>query len=176
MSIASKLLMCVCAGGTGAAIVPVSKAVRQSVAPRQAIARKAPTAPIALAAVPCIPTVAGGEIGPGLAGLGGISPLLPLASADLAPSIAGPSQLGSLGEIGDILAGSSGFAAGGNAGGGAGGGSGGGGGTGGGGGGLPPVSSNAPEPTSWVLMIGGFGVLGGAMRYVRRSRSANPTA
>ncbi|TRW15175.1 PEP-CTERM sorting domain-containing protein [Glacieibacterium frigidum] len=29
------------------------------------------------------------------------------------------------------------------------------------------MSSNAPEPTTWALMIGGFGLAGGAMRYRR---------
>lgn len=174
-SIASKLLMCVCAGGTGAAIVPVSKAVRNQSAPRHAAApkRAAPMA-VAAAAAPCAPVVADAGLTPSLAGLGGISPLLTLDSAPSAISPAG-SLLGRPGDIGDILAssGSGGFAPGSGGSVGGGGGGGGGGGTGDGGtgpgGGLPPVASNAPEPTSWALMIGGFGLLGGAMRYTRRA-------
>lgn len=169
-SVASKLLMCVCAGGTGAAIVPVSKAVRHQVAPRHAAApKRAAPMTVAAAVAPCAPVIADGGLTPSLAGLGGLSPMLSLDSTPVGLASPGP-QLGSIGEIGDIIASTAGggFTAGG---GGIGGGGGGGGGVpgGGGGGGLPPVASNAPEPTSWALMIGGFGLLGGAMRYNRRA-------
>ena len=168
-SLASKLLMCVCAGGTGAAIVPVSKAVRHQVAPRHATVKRVAAAPMAVAAAPCVPIVVGNALTP--VGLDALSPMLALDSAPpMLTSAIGP-QLETLGEVGDILAinGGIGSTSGG-------GGGGGGGGIGGGGGapngGLPPDASNAPEPTSWALMIGGFGLLGGAMRYSRRHTTA----
>lgn len=68
--------------------------------------------------------------------------------------------------------------------------SGGGGGTGGGGGGgsgvlpddgttivtppdsVPPVISAVPEPMTWVMMVGGFAIAGGALRWQRRRSAA----
>ena len=152
--------MCVCAGGTGAAIVPVTKAVRHQTA-RQAVPRRVAPAPLAVAAVPCIPVFAGDALAPDLGGLASLSPLPGLErEAFGAPS---GSALGTLGGVGDVLASTSGVLSGGGGAGGGGGGA-----SGSPGGSLPPVASNAPEPTSWVLMIGGFGLLGGAMRYYRR--------
>jgi hypothetical protein len=35
-----------------------------------------------------------------------------------------------------------------------------------------PVSSSAPEPVSWAMMVGGFGFVGGVLRSARRKTSA----
>ena len=172
--------MCVCAGGTGASVVPVTRAIREHRAPTHAVARRAPPLALAAAAVPCLPTIADGALAPALAGIAGLSPLLTLDAPASPVSTSGiATRLGTLGAVGDALASSGGgfgtAPAGGGGGGGGGGGSGGGGsapGTGGatpGSGGIIPSVSNAPEPTSWLLMIGGFGVLGGAMRYARKA-------
>lgn len=162
-TVASKLLMCVCAGTTGAAVVPAAKAVRHQLSPKRTVARPAvqrvAAAPpvIAAAAVPCLPDVAGSA-----SGIDGLALTLPGIETPL-PGTAGPSRLSVPGEVGELLsgAGGGGFAGGG-----------------GGGGGLvppgtppvagPPSSSNAPEPAAWALMIIGFGALGGAMRWARR--------
>jgi hypothetical protein len=38
--------------------------------------------------------------------------------------------------------------------------------------GAAPIQSAVPEPATWAMMIGGFGLVGGAMRSARRRRSA----
>ncbi len=163
---AAKLLMCVCAGGTGAAVVPASQAIKHRLSPRHAVYRPTPAAtaiPAALASsVPCAPTLAAAPLGtpPGLTGLASGLPGI----EGLSPPVEGISFNGnpvSPSTIGEALAASSGGAL-------IGGGTGGGGG--GGGGGtpiLPPAPSSAPEPTSWALMISGFGFAGAALRYRR---------
>lgn len=36
-----------------------------------------------------------------------------------------------------------------------------------------PVAAPVPEPTTWAMMIGGFGAVGGAMRYRRRKTTVS---
>jgi hypothetical protein len=164
--------MCVCAAGTGAAIVPVSHAVKQHFAPKRAVhrvARPAEVAGPALASTSdCLPAASlrGPDLGDGTTG--GIQAL----NGPVLPPIAGteggltPVQFGS-GDGGGGGGGGFGPGTPGGGGGTPGGGTPGGGTPGGGtpGTGLPPISSNAPEPTSWALMISGFGLVGAAMRY-----------
>ena len=160
--------MCVCAGGTGASVVPATKAIREFRSPTQAVARRAPPLAMAAAAVPCLPTIADAAQAPALAGIAGLSPLLtPDGPSSPIFSTGDGARLGTLGSVGDTLA-ASGGGFGTPPGLGSGGGGGGGGGAPGSGGGIPNVS-NAPGPTSWALMIGGFGLLGGAMRYARKT-------
>lgn len=158
----SKLTMCVCAAGTGAAVLPVTHAVHRAFAPQHArhhAPRPAIAAIPASATVDCIPAAAALPLagGPGGGGSGFAPGTTALAAAG---DVAFPSRVGGFGD---------------GSGGGFGGGGGGSGGVGGGGGGgttTPPdvpSTSNAPEPASWALMVTGFGVLGGAMRYGRAS-------
>ncbi len=170
----SKLTMCVCAAGTGAAVVPVAQSVRHHYAPKRHAVHRVARPPVAAApalasATPdCPPGV--GVAGPGLGdgSTGGLTALTgPVQASPGSSGGAGgftPVFLGS--EDSDLEGGGGGF--GGN-GGGIGGGGGGQPGPGNGGGtpgnGNPPVSSNAPEPTTWVLMISGFGLVGAALRY-----------
>jgi hypothetical protein len=37
----------------------------------------------------------------------------------------------------------------------------------------PPVGSAVPEPATWAMMIGGFGMVGGSMRYRRRKTTVS---
>ena len=170
---AAKLLMCVCAGGTGAAVVPAATAIHHRISPRHAVYHPASSVaraiPASLAsAIPCAPTLAAAPLGTPQGGLTGLSSGLP-GIEGLSPPVQGVSfneNAITPSAIGEALAASSGgplIGSGGDSGGG------GGGGTPinpGGGGGAPPAS-NAPEPTSWALMIAGFGFAGGAMRFRR---------
>jgi len=127
--------------------------------------------PAAVAApLPCGPVLAAASLGSPVGGVGGIQPFdLGVAQPETSgftpvrgfgpPSI-GRSSFGSV-PAGDGGPGGVGGPGNGNP-------------TPGGGNTIPdvPSSSNAPEPTTWVLMIGGFGMLGGAMRYARVARTA----
>jgi hypothetical protein len=168
----AKLLMCVCAGTTGATVVPAIKHGRALLKPRPAVHR-----PVALPvqASPC-PAAAVASSGGGdmpIAGIGGFASLGEAQPIDIA-------TLGSGGALGKSLGGVAfdrGLFP-------------------GAGGGIPPadfgslsstapgpgvppgagagllaatpVTSGAPEPAGWTLMISGFGLLGGAMRWQRR--------
>ena len=168
---AAKLLMCVCAGGTGALVAPVAHRVIHATT-RHAVHRSAPAVARPVAAVPCAPDgIASSALRGTVASLAPLetAPILP-QSTDLAAHLAtGSSPL-------EIVEGGGGFGyAGGGIGGGIGGGVGGGigGGSGAGpgvGGGVVtlPGSSSAPEPQNWALMVAGFGTLGGALRATRR--------
>lgn len=182
----SKLTMCVCAAGTGAAIVPAAHIVQRHLAPHRAVHRVAKTPLIGVATVrpDCLPgvTAASGGGSNGGAGSDGLIPFAP-AMAGTPESGTGGFPFGGFGGAPD---------------GGGGGGFIGGGGFGSGGPGsapgtsLPPgtptapglpsvpvnplnpgmpSASNAPEPASWVLMLVGFGAAGGAIRY-RRTAAA----
>lgn len=173
----SKLTMCVCAAGTGAVIVPAAHVVKRHFSPRPAVHHiaRSPFVQAAAARPDCLPgvTLAGGGLGEGGGG-SGLTTLNPQAIN--APGI--PSR-------GGFPFG--GFNPGDNfGGGGGGGGTSGSGGGGGGGGGVPPgggsdlppggggnppppppIASNAPEPAAWIMMVAGFGLAGGAIRYRR---------
>ena len=175
---AAKLLMCVCAGGTGVAVVPTATAIKHRLSPRHAVFH--PASPVQSAALgqplPCAPTLAAAPIGVPQLGLGGLSSGVPMLEAPAAAAASGFAVNGaalpisadrSTGEALALATGGGTTGGGGtpiSGGGGSGGGSGGGG---SGGGGVLPIPSGAPEPTSWALMITGFGLLGGAMRYRR---------
>lgn len=174
-------MMCVCAAGTGAAIVPAAHVVKRHLAPHRAAVRhvRTPFSDVATVRPDCLPgvTAAGGGLGGG--GGGGLTSLG-------APTLGAPAS------------GSNGFPFGGfsgapdNNGGGGGGAGPGDSGPGGPPSGIPsgpgtpgmpgaplapneplgpgaPSISNAPEPASWVLMVAGFGLAGGAVRYRRTS-------
>lgn len=186
----SKLTMCVCAAGTGAAIIPAAHVVKRHFRPAVHHVARGPLVDAAAARPDCLPgvTLAGGGL-PGGAGGGGGSSL-----TNLAPGAPGGESGGGFpfGGFGPALSGGGGggFPGGGGGGGGSGGGGGGGlpggggtpgggtpgGGVPGGGGGVtppgPPSTSNAPEPAAWVLMVAGFGLAGGAIRYHRVGRGA----
>ncbi len=170
---AAKLLMCVCAGGTGAAVVPASTAIKHRLSPRHAVVRPhtvATAIPAVLAGpVPCAPTLAAAPLGAPDGGLTGLASGLPGIEGLTQPVEGVSFNENNLvpSAIGEALGSSSGGALIGGGGGSGGGGGGSGGGGGGGGGGTPPAPSTAPEPTSWALMIAGFGLAGGAMRYRR---------
>ncbi len=76
----SKLTMCVCAAGTGAAILPAAHVVKRHFSPRPAVHRvvRSPLLDAAAARPDCLPgvTLAGGGLGEG--GGGGMSELSPL--------------------------------------------------------------------------------------------------
>ncbi|GGE03870.1 hypothetical protein GCM10011529_07900 [Polymorphobacter glacialis] len=172
---AAKLLMCVCAGSTGAAVVPAAQKVRSAMKPRPAVHRIVSNpGPVAAAiGVPCV-QVAGV---PGGAGGGAVG-------------------LGDAGSVFLATPGDNGMGGGGISGGRGGGFDGGSGGGGGGFGnvgfqpgtpgqpivsppppgapGVPalPESSPTPEPAVWAMSIIGFGVVGGAMRWQRRPVTA----
>ncbi len=38
---------------------------------------------------------------------------------------------------------------------------------------LNPVTGAVPEPATWAMMIGGFGMVGGAMRRTRRKQKVS---
>ncbi len=174
----SKLTMCVCAAGTGAALVPTAHAVQRHLGPhaRPAVHRAA-TAPHiaapALTSTDCPPAVAlldgglGGASGAALTGTG-VQPV----SSDGFPFGPGGSDAGGGGFFpgGGFGGGFGGSGGGSDVGGGGLPGGSGGGMPGGGGGGTPPSASNAPEPASWALMVAGFAVAGGVMR--ARTRAA----
>ena len=162
----AKLLMCVCAGGTGAAIVPAAKAIHNKISPRQAVVQKA-----VAQVVPCEPIFTAGP--PlGVPDLGFSAPGEALPAIGTEAAVSSPAGYG--GNRPGLAFGGGGGGGGGFISGGGGGGSGGsGGGTPGGGGTPPPTgSSNAPEPAAWAMMITGFGLLGGTMRYVRNRNTA----
>lgn len=154
---AAKLLMCICAGSTGAVMVPATQKVRAAMKPRPAVHRvaaRATSAANSIAAVPCtaLTSIALGDGSTGLASVG-------FTNLDGGDAVSSP-----------------GFATGvpGSAG------------TGGGGGGgtllplaVPPAgqpslpnTSSAPEVTTWSMMVVGAGVVGGTMRWRRREQTA----
>lgn len=176
--------MCVCPVlAAPPAILAVHKPARHAVARvLQRTAARLDDRPLAivqpqLAELPCVPILADTG-GGGVPGLGGFAP----GGLGL-PTLAGPAtQIAQVapGPFGGFFSGGGG-GGGGNFGGG-GGGSGGGGGLGGSGGGggsggagsapgLPVPGSGGtsngtvPEPAAWALMITGFGLIGGVMRF-----------
>lgn len=171
---AAKLLMCVCAGSTGAAIIPVAHKARSLMRPRPAVHRSVAAKPIAAAALPCIPA----SVAPAIAGGGGeeLAPSALTAFSQGPDAAAGPGGRGASSSV--PFDDDGGFLLGGGRSAGTIGGGGGGGGIGGAPGapGLPasppvtatPTVSAAPEPTSWVLMVTGFGLVGGGLRWHRR--------
>jgi hypothetical protein len=180
---AAKLLMCVCAGSTGAVMVPVAHKARAAYA-RPAVHRAMVRAPAAaaasaIAAVPCVPLASGG-------GAGGLPAALPLAppAADLgmfSPADARGAGGFARGGGGNGISGGGGFsdygpaadmsgplpggvAPGGGIVDGIGGGIGGGTETPG-----PVVTpATVPEPAGWAMLISGFTMIGGGLRWQRR--------
>ena len=140
--------MCVCAGTTGAAIVPVAHKARAAMRPHHAVHQRA-SAP-AMAA-PCLDVPAL----PAIAALPEVGTVPALADAMAAPQSPWSTARG----------GRAGFAGGAAS-------------LGGGGGGgsaptptvLPPAPTPGavPEPVSWAMMITGFGVVGSVLRWQRR--------
>ena len=168
---AAKLLMCVCAGSTGAVMVPAVHKARAAMH-RPAVHRAAvhqASAPGAALAVPCVPIASGapgGGLGGGIDGLPTESGLS-VISGPAGNSLGG----GGFGPGPDYGPGGSLDSAGGGSFPGGGGGGGIGGGVGGGTPGVPvvtPITGTVPEPASWAMMIGGFATVGGAMRWQRR--------
>jgi hypothetical protein len=168
---AAKLLMCVCAGSTGAVIVPAVHKARAAMH-RPAVHRAAvhhASTPGAALAVPCVP-IAGGAPGDGGIG-GGIGGLptesgLAMIGGPAANSIGGGFGPGPDYGPGGSVASGDGMFPGGGGGGSVGGG------VGGGTPGVPvvtPIAGTVPEPASWAMMIGGFATVGGATRWQRRS-------
>ena len=180
----SKLTMCVCAAGTGAVVMPAAHIVQRHLAPHRAVVHRAVRAPLVdVAAVrpDCLPGVAAASGGGNEGGGGGDGLAL------FAPAVAGAAVSGT----GGFPFGGFGGAPGSGGGGGFnGGGQPGEEGPGGTAPGMPlppgmpttpglpsvpvnpsspsiPSTSNAPEPASWVLMVAGFGAVGGAIRYRR---------
>ncbi len=162
----AKLLMCVCAGGTGALVAPVAHRAIHAIAPHRSHAAVHRVAAPAVA-VPCEP-------------VGGLAMAPPLGGPNLLSPLEAPGALaqptGNAGAAGESFASFGGFGIGGAgplSGGGGGGGGGGGapGGGGSGGGGIVPLpgGSSAPEPQNWALMLTGFGSIGAVMRSARRA-------
>ncbi len=172
----AKLLMCVCAGSTGAVVVPAVNRARAAIH-RPAVHRAAaarPAAAVLAQAAPCL------EIS------GGVPVLLPITDMPAEAGGGGLGQLagggGGFGGYGGDYGGGSGGGGGGYGGGpGGGGGIPGGGGPGGGGGGpdgpgipvITPISAAVPDVANWALMISGFTGIGGAMRWQRRGVAAS---
>ena len=145
--------MCVCAGSTGAAMVPVANKVRAAIKPRPAVHRPvAGSVAAAQAPTPCLPfdeavTSAGlaGEQPPAFSTL---SPAASDFAAQGSPYTSlggggfdtGPGLLGAIGGGGSDV-----------------------------GGGIPalPITNAVPEPATWAMMIAGVGIVGGAMRWRR---------
>lgn len=167
--LAAKLLMCVCAGGTGAAILPAVHHFRHASRPLVHHAVAAATVPCAVipvavvAALPDLPVAGGPD---------GLRQSVSIAGFDTQASGLRGGNYGRAGGAPLYVSDSSGVYAGG------GGGPGvypGGGGppvgipvTGGGIGSEVPPASELPDAASWAMMIAGFGVVGGSMRYSRR--------
>ena len=175
MTLAAKAALCVCPTimlGTAAVSVPKARqAVHKATASKASVPNKSGkriSTPQKFAALslPCPPAFVG--LSPALVGAGlGLALDGPgLLSDSLTPLPTGGSG-GSFG--GGVIVASSG------GGGGAGGGGGGGAGGGSSGGGIspgvdpPPIPGAVPEPGSWMLMIGGFAIVGGALRRRRRN-------
>jgi hypothetical protein len=150
---AAKLLMCVCAGSTGAVMVPAAHKVRAAIRPRPAI-HSAPAHNTAIAAVPCaaMPQIALGDGLPGLSpnGFGVLDDNIALTPAGF------PVGAGAIGNAGaaaspalpppplrpeNLLP-------------------------------SPPVTSPAPEVSTWSMMVVGASVVGGAIRWRRREQTA----
>ena len=172
---AAKLLMCVCAGSTGAVMVPAAHKVRAAFN-RPAVHRAVANGPArraaasAIAAAPCVPLASAG-------GAGGLPGTIPLETpvADLGSfgqrTLAGGNGIGAgsgRGSIGD--GGFSVFGPGADFSGALPGG------LGNPGGGvispgtvLTPTSGSVPEPAGWAMMITGFSITGIASRWQRRA-------
>ncbi len=173
---AAKLLMCVCAGSTGAVMVPVAHKARAAFA-RPAVHRAAARGPVrsaaasAIAAAPCVPLASAG-------GAGALPTTIPLETpiADLGtfsqPRPAGGNGFGAGGRDDSISGG--GFSDFGPSTGASGSlpGSFGSAGSGGGiissGQGVTPTAATVPEPAGWAMMISGFSITGIGMRWQRR--------
>lgn len=158
-AIGSKLLMCVCAGATGATVVPVAQKARASLFHRAAAHSLA--APRASAPLPvsCAPTIASAV--PAALPAGEAPAMAEMAS--LAPLSGGAGGIGFAGGSGGFLSPGTGT------------GVGGGGGGGGSGPYLPPTvptpgggHGSVPEPGTWTMMISGFGMIGAGVRWQRR--------
>ena len=160
--------------------MPVAQRVQSALKPRPAVhhvVRQRPvpaaSAPKILAAVPCTPVMAAK-----VAGIGMSSPLVSaLEQSSIAQGVGGPASAG--GGFGSGNDNNSGFSPIGFGATGRGGFAGGGGGggmqpqTGGNPGQGPvPVTSPAPEVTTWAMMATGIGAIGGTLRYRRRQPRA----
>ena len=168
--IGSKLLMCVCAGATGAAVVPVAQRARAALGHRSAVHGPAVhrsaavhhrAAPSASAPLPVNCTLS----------IAGFTPVaLPVEAApqSAAAAAAAPMALGGFGVagFGDSGIGGGVISPGMGQGG-------------GGGGGVSPGAApgfpaapepvdSVPEPGTWTMMISGFGLAGTGMRWQRR--------
>ncbi len=138
----TKLLLCLCAGTTGAAVVPVAHRARAMLTARPAAHHIVRSRPKFAAASPRLDAAPQFVCPPIRMAL--ISPVLPvLETAPIAPAFdAAPTFVPSTVNL---------FA---NA---------------------VPLASSAPEPTSWTLMIIGFGALGGMLRWQRGKGVVDPT-
>jgi hypothetical protein len=165
---AAKLLMCVCAGSTGALVVPAAHKARAAMS-RPSVHRAAvrsAAAPAAIAAAPCLqitsapPALTPVTEMPAESGSGDLAQLTGVGANAFAGSGSGLAYGGinDDGVGGGALVGGVGI-----------------GGSGGAGGVIAPapiitpVSGAVPEAASWAMMIGGFGTLGTAMRWQRRA-------
>jgi hypothetical protein len=151
----SKAALCICppaiVATTAAYVPPVRAAIHHATRPH--------AKPVAHARPQSVSAVKGGPCAPGFVA----TPLIPLSTfAAPVPPDALSSSNPFLGAVAFPGVGVSGF-----------GGGGGGGATGGGGAPTPPVTA-VPEPTTWSLMLIGFGLLGGALRS-RRSKPSTAT-
>ena len=152
---ATKILMCICAGTTGATVVPVVQKARTML-----VTRKVRPHPVAVAAPVAVPRAApvvapSVACAPLLAGLSGVDAVGSLAAPQAADSAfatipAGLDTMAVSDLSGVTTGGPTAFKP---------------------QPGVNPVGdvmkSSAPEPTSWALMIIGFGTLGGALRWRR---------
>lgn len=168
---AAKLLMCVCAGSTGAVMVPAVHKARSAMHRPAAQHASAHVPAGGVMASPCAPIASAAPL---LAPIGDMPAQAGLASLGQLADGGAPNGFGGYpgGDSGMFDGGEGGYFGGGSGGGGIGGGGGGGGGTGGGTPGTPPVGpvlGTVPEPASWAMMLSGFGAMGGAMRWQRRS-------
>ncbi len=178
MSLAAKAALCVCPTvvmGTAAVSVPkVRQAIHKATAKSGKVAKAQPrrqqranSPQTAALELPCPPAFAGLALP--IAGGG-----LPVIDTSGASSGSRPANFGGGSVLGGGLSGPIFLGGGGATGGGSGGGA-----IPGDGpivvappGSVPPVANAVPEPMTWIMMVGGFAIAGGALRWQRRRSSA----
>lgn len=149
---AAKLLMCICAGSTGAVMVPAAQKVRVAMKPRPAVHRvTAPVAAAVTAAVPCtaMTPIALGDGLPTLApaGFSMLDETAALASSGSPAGAAGAPGFGGVGPLLPLPRPGTSLPS-------------------------PPITSPAPELTTWSMMVVGAGIVGGTLRWRRRDLAA----
>lgn len=142
--------MCVCAGATGAAVVPVVHKARASLFHRAAVHSSAVPRASTPLPITCAPTIASA-----------VPPIAAPASSEAVEMalLAAPGGGGLTGAGGGFIAPAPGI--------------GGGGGIPGAGPYLPPVvppvgAGAVPEPATWTMLVSGFGMVGAGVRWQRR--------